>query len=373
MKPKSTRDLLAHLIAIPSVYPHEQKISQFLQQYLNELGYTVEVVESAGGRPNIVATSGSAKQYLGFYGHMDTVPPEEGYPQDPYQLAVDAEGIGHGLGVCDMKGGITAILQAAAVAREQNYPVKLVFGVDEEDSSRGAHDLVESGMLTDIGFLIVAESGQVADTSQDVSICYGRKGRVVFEIMITGKTAHAAEAEKGINAIESAARLIEQIPSISFPLHERLGKTTLVMQEIESTTGAMSVPDRCRLRLSALTNPLTGSTDVNKALQKAADRAGVSATVSLAQRDTPYGEGYETPLDHLFMQTFQKKVLTQYRTTPMYTASVADENVFAGRLGVPVLTIGPIGGGDHTKEEWVRLSSIDTVARIFINCLSLYY
>jgi hypothetical protein len=47
-----------------------------------------------------------------------------------------------------------------------------------------------------------------------------------------------------------------------------------------------------------------------------------------------------------------------HTTLQIPTQSVADENVFANRLHIPVVTIGPIGGGDHTAEEWVSLNSL---------------
>ena len=39
--------------------------------------------------------------------------------------------------------------------------------------------------------------------------------------------------------------------------------------------------------------------------------------------------------------------------------------VFAGRLNIPVITLGPIGAGDHTKDEWVRIASLDATTSAY--------
>jgi acetylornithine deacetylase/succinyl-diaminopimelate desuccinylase-like protein len=363
------RDLLKTLVALPSVYPNEAPVFTFIKDYLTKAGFSIETVVTEGGRNNIVATYGNAESYLGFYGHMDTVPPEEDYGHDPFKMRIENGTIARGLGVCDMKGGLSAIVKAGEYAVGKGIPVKLIFGVDEEDISRGAHDLVDSGLMKTVDYLIVAESGQVKDPTKDMSVCLGRKGRLVFDVVVKGRTAHAAEAEKGVNAIGQAARLVTAMNDLSFPAHGNLGDTKIVVQHIEATTGAMSVPDRCVVRFSALTNPLTKGSDIETTIRALGTKEGIELTISPTSRITPYGESYETPLDHPFTKVIFDRVLSAYDVDPMYTASVADENVFANRLGIPVLTIGPIGGGDHTRDEWVDVNSLDTVVEAFMRIL----
>ena len=365
--------LLKQLVEIPSVYPDEQKISAFIVEYLTTLGFSVKIVTTGQDRNNIVATYGKAERYLGFYGHIDTVPPDPLYSQDPYTMWIEHGNIARGLGVCDMKGGDAAILTMAKYAISHHFPVKVIFGVDEEDISQGAHDLVDSGLINDIEYLIVAESGQVKDVTQDFSVVLGRKGRIVFDIEVIGKIAHAAESEKGINAIEKATLLIQEIEKINFPKHENLGNSNIVVQGIHSETGAMSVPSSCKIRYSLLTNPNTKSADFIQEVQQIAERLGIQITIQTSPRKTPYGESYETLLSHNFTQCIMNEIVAHSNVEPLYTPSVADENVFANRLQIPVITIGPIGGGDHTKDEWVNLDSLKKVEEVFKKCVQLFH
>jgi succinyl-diaminopimelate desuccinylase len=359
-----TLPLLQKLVSIPSVYPNEAGVSAFIEEYLKALGFQVERVLTGHDRPNLVATLGLSDRYLGFYGHMDTVPPARGYTRQPFEVLVDGDTV-YGLGVCDMKGGLTCILQAAAWAAKEQLPLKLVFGVDEEDISQGAHDLVHSGKLKDLGFLVVAESGQIEDFSQPISVCLGRKGRIVYEIDVHGKAAHAAEATKGVNAIELASRLIAEISKIALPGHPRLGTTSIVVQSISAESGAFSVPDKCRIGLSLLTTPGLLGSDFEALLSALAEHNSIPITIRRKERQTPYGDSYEIDLNDPFFKTVRRHVLEPLKVSPIYTPSVADENVFANNLDVAVMSVGVIGGGDHTAGEWAKLSSFDTVIETF--------
>jgi acetylornithine deacetylase/succinyl-diaminopimelate desuccinylase-like protein len=365
------KELLSELVRIPSVFPSEADISAHMEKLLTTLGFSITRVMTEGSRPSLVATFGTATSYLGFYGHLDTVPPAADYQRDPFNVVVDGD-IARGLGVVDMKGGNVCILHLAAYAAAQNLPVKIIFGVDEEDISRGAHDLVNSGLLNDLAFLVVAESGQVQDYSLPFSVCLGRKGRIVFTVQIKGKAAHAADSKKGINAIEVACAYAKRLSEINFAPHPTLGSTRLILQHIEAHANAFSVPDSCHLSFSLLTSPYDTTASFLKTAHDIAADLGADVQVSVASRPTPYGESYELVTNSGFAKILLSDVLLPAGAKPMYTSSVADENVFANRLKIPVISIGPTGDGDHTKDEWVSLSSLSNVIQMYKKCLDTF-
>jgi acetylornithine deacetylase/succinyl-diaminopimelate desuccinylase-like protein len=103
-----------------------------------------------------------------------------------------------------------------------------------------------------------------------------------------------------------------------------------------------------------------------------AARIGVQVVVRVKERATPYGEAFEIDQNHPFYQSLYLSTLAPLHVVPMFTPSVADENFFAHSLGIPVLSIGPIGSGDHTKDEWVRLSSLAKVVDVYKRAIALY-
>ncbi|OGK24140.1 hypothetical protein A3D76_03155 [Candidatus Roizmanbacteria bacterium RIFCSPHIGHO2_02_FULL_37_9b] len=368
-----TLKLLQKLVSIPSVFPNEYSISKFVQTYLKHVGFTVKVFNTGKKRPNIVAFNTKAKKYLGFYGHLDTVPAASEYKRNPFKVIFTKNNkIALGLGVCDMKAGLTSILKTAEYAVRHNIPVKLVFGVDEENISEGAHNLVDSGLLNDLDFMVVAEGGQIKNYQRDLSLVFGRKGRIVFDIIIIGKIAHAAESQKGINAIEMASKLVLALKKINFKKHSKLGKTNIVIQNIYSEASAFSIPNVCLIKCSLLTSPLDNSLSFMELVKKLAAKLNVKIQIRISKRKTPYAESYEIPLSNLFIKKIQKNILTKYKLKPIYTDSVADENVFANRLKVPVLTLGAIGGGDHTASEWLDIDSLFKLIDVYKQILIEY-
>lgn len=370
MKNLSAKEILKTLVSINSVFPNEDQIGKYLYSYLVKLGFNVKKIATDKGRNNIVATFGKSSKYLGFYGHMDTVP-RDLKKNNHLRLKID-KNIARGLGAEDMKGGIAGILQAGEYAVRHNLPVKLVFGVDEENISQGAHDLVDSKALDDITFLIVGESGQIKDYKKAFAVCYGRKGRILFEAEVFGKRSHAAEKEKGINAIEKASELVQMLSNMKFVKDKDLGYTTLVVQSIHSEADSFSVPDRCIARFSLLTTPDIKIPKFINQVEKLCKKANINMTLRPFPRKTPYGESYKIDRKDPFFSKMEKKILSKYQFSLDYGDSVADENVFANRLKIPVISLGPIGGGGHTEDEWLNLDSLEIVIEVYKEAIRLY-
>src|SRR5437667_6714773 len=99
----NTMMLLKKLISIPSIFPNENMISEFLKKYLEDLGFSVRVIQTKPNRYNLIATFGKSKKYLGLYGHMDTVAPGEQRKTNPFEMTIK-NSKAFGLGVADMKG-----------------------------------------------------------------------------------------------------------------------------------------------------------------------------------------------------------------------------------------------------------------------------
>jgi acetylornithine deacetylase/succinyl-diaminopimelate desuccinylase-like protein len=363
------KEYLAELVGIQSVFPHENLISSRLQRILSEMGFAVNTVLT-GTRKNVVATYGKSDKFLCFYGHMDTVPPNTGMVR-PYKLKINGK-IGTGLGVADMKGGISSILVAAEYAIQKDYPLKVVFGVDEENIFLGSFDLIKSGLMNNISFMVVGESGEVKAHNQPFNVCYGRKGRILFDATVTGKRAHAARSKEGINAISESATLVRIIDSIKFPKHKNLRETNLVVQGINSSADSFSVPDKCTIQFSLLSTPKVKSSEVISKIMKRASERNIEVMIVPHKRETLYAESYEINRKDPFLRKLERNLFEPQGVLPIYTGSVADENVFANGLNIPVISLGPISGGHHSINEWVDLNSLEATASAYKKVLELF-
>ena len=333
------------------------------------MGFSVKRVKT-GTRNNLVAHFGQTRKYLCLYGHMDTVPPNTGM-ENPYKL-IENGPLATGLGAADMKGGIAAILAAAHTAVNAGQPLKLVFGVDEENISQGSHDLINSGAMEDAAFLISGESGEVKAHQQPFNVCYGRKGRILFEVQIFGKRAHAARSKEGINAISEAAKFVNMVNRMKFPMHEHLGETNIVVQEIQGNSDSFSVPDLCTVKFSLLTTPNVKSQKVIGKIERICNKKNINVVIKQSPRNTPYGESYEVNRKNKFLLALEKEIFIPGGVNPVYTSSVADENVFANGLKIPVISMGPISGGHHSATEWINMDSLKATTEAYKQAIFLF-
>ena len=157
-------DEFKKLAAIPRANGHEQAVSDFLQKYLTDAGFSV--VQDATN--NIIADKPATKGYENaprtiLQGHMDMVAVgEEGYDYDPLKDPIklvrtdkylEAEGTSlgadDGIGVAE---GIYLMKNA-----KDHGPLRLIVTTDEERGMTGAIAL-DAKHLTDAQFLINCDS-----------------------------------------------------------------------------------------------------------------------------------------------------------------------------------------------------------------------
>src|SRR5919198_1835790 len=145
---QETADVLARLIRFKTVNPpgNERECQQWLQRYLEEAGFAVELHGAEPERPNLVATLAGDEPgpVLGYLSHVDTVLADpDDWRRDPWS-GDTADGFIWGRGAVDMKSQTAAeVVAAASLARSGWRPargaLKVITVVDEETGGgRGA-------------------------------------------------------------------------------------------------------------------------------------------------------------------------------------------------------------------------------------------
>ena len=130
--------ILKDLVKFNTVKDKENKhIINYIEKYLSNLGFKTEVKEKY-----LIMSIG--KNYkVGFLGHTDTVKYINGWNTSPHELS-KKDGKLYGLGVCDMKSGIAAMLDAVSqidLSKIKNG-IKLYFTYDEEIGFGGIYDIL---------------------------------------------------------------------------------------------------------------------------------------------------------------------------------------------------------------------------------------
>ena len=81
---------------------------------------------------------------------------------------------------------------------------------------------------------------------------------------------------------------------------------------------------------------------------------GRRASVSINPREVPYLMPYITSKDNNKVRLLSNAIKEKTGVSAKYNCglSVADENLIAMQ-GIPIISYGPIGEGEHSSEEWV--------------------
>src|ERR1700760_1275120 len=139
-------DLAARLIACPSITPATSQVFDLLEQALLPLGFEVHRF-IAGGPPdgpveNLFATRGSGRPHFAFAGHLDVVPPGDGWASDPFAPDIRG-GLLHGRGAVDMKGDIAAFVAACAGTAHCGTLSLIITGDEEGPATYGTPAIID--------------------------------------------------------------------------------------------------------------------------------------------------------------------------------------------------------------------------------------
>ena len=271
-------DLLAEMVAQRTVnvvseklveHPYlkfrgeEFRVAEIVTREFDRWGVRYDVHARHEGRPNVIGRIGRDRtgQRLLLAGHMDIVPPGDGWDSDPYTVTI-RDGKAVGRGVLDNKGPLAAILLAARILKETVGEDALagelqIAALSDEEATDP--DGVDFG----IGFLMEERRinptwAIIPDIGENMKrIDIAEKGRAVVKITAFGRQAHGSTPERGVNAVYRMARLVALIEELQLAhaVHPQLGTPTLNLGEIHGGAAPNIVPGECVAYLDIRTVP----------------------------------------------------------------------------------------------------------------------
>jgi len=288
-------------------------------------------------------------------GHMDTVFPDGTVAQRPFRMQA---GVATGAGVTDMKGGLLAGIHALAALRDlgggwDKLPferITYVANPDEEIGSPASTPHIrEIAAASDATFVL-----ECARANGD--FVSARKGIADLRLEVHGRAAHAGvEPEKGRSAILAGARIVERIHA----LNGHWPGVTANVGVFQSGTRPNVVPD-----LATVEVDVRGVTAAELAAAVAAVRAIASEPgVPDVSVDVVEMAGW-APMEKLErsgrLADHVKAIAARlgFSTMDVSTGGASDANTTSG-MGIPSIDgLGPIGGRDHSPEEYLEVDSI---------------
>ena len=363
-------ELLKRLVSINSVNPDlvpggvgEAAIADFCGQWLAERGFEVHRVEEHAGRPSIVgiARGVGGGRSLMFNGHIDTVSigSYDGDALDP----VVRDGRLYGRGSFDMKGGVAAMMVAAARARARGVGGDILVAcvADEEYASFGT---------AEVAARFRADAAIVTEPSH-LELTVAHRGFVWFDVTVHGRAAHGSRPELGIDAIAKAGKFLVALEAYdrrlrAHPSHALLKSGSVHASLIRGGEEISSYPAECRISLERRTIP--GETPETVAAELQAIIDGIAAvdpdfraSLSTGLSRPPFEVAETEPV----VAALDKAAASRLGHAPVRRGEPfwIDCAILQG-AGIPCVMFGADGGGAHAATEWTDIRSVETLADI---------
>ena len=357
------------LIACHSVTPATGAVFDVLEDMLVPLGFTVERFVSgedddnpAHGAPveNLFAIRQAAGRHFAFAGHVDVVPPGNGWASDPFTPEIKGDLL-HGRGAVDMKGSIAAFVAALHDIPVDAGTISLIITGDEEGPAiHGTRALIRHmqsrGSIPDA--CLVGEPTSVNRLGDMMKI--GRRGSVNMWISVAGTQGHVAYPHLADNPIPKLVAILAEIEAIT--LDE--GTDWFQASNIEITDlnvgnkATNVIPSKAEARLSIRFNDLQNGDALVLRLRELVERGGGTLTAMIS------GEAFLTPPGALSAAIAEAvEAVVGIMPEPSTTGGTSDAR-FLTKI-CPVVEFGLCNATMHKLDEAVAISDLSALTEIY--------
>jgi putative selenium metabolism hydrolase len=234
---KRAAKFLRDIIAISSTSCNEGPVVERIAGEMNDVGFDEVIIDPMG---NVLGRLGTGKHIIAMDGHVDTVGVgnPSNWNHDPFKGKVE-NGIIFGRGASDMKGAMAAMVYAGKIIKElhleDDYTLYVTGTIQEEDCDGLCWQYIvkEDKIIPEV--VIISEP-------TNLQIYRGQRGRMEFEVVTEGLSAHGAAPERGDNAIYKIAPIIKEIEKLNNNLRsdDFLGKGSITISRIRSGSPSLN-------------------------------------------------------------------------------------------------------------------------------------
>jgi acetylornithine deacetylase len=337
--------LLKDLIRTESYSKQEDRTAEILNTFMVERGIKTERLKY-----NVWAFNkhfDPSKPTILLNSHHDTVKPNPGYTNDPFDPMVK-DGKLFGLGSNDAGGCLVSLIATFRHFYEREnmkYNFCIAATAEEEISGFDGLELVYP-MLGNIEFAIVGEP-----TLMDIAV--SEKGLMVIDCVARGKAGHAAR-EEGDNAIYKALKDIEWIRTYKFEKESpHLGPMKMSVTIIKAGYQHNVVPENCEFTIDVRITEMYRNEEVLKIIDDNIESEVNPRSVRLR----PSFIDPEHPL---------VKAAIKFGAKPYGSPTTSDQAL----VPVPSVKMGPGNSArSHSANEFIYLIEIEEGIERYIKIL----
>lgn len=348
------RQLMSHDTVSPvtSRDPYEPVIA-----VLEDAGID-HTVHEEGDVVNLTARTGNGEPHVCLNGHLDVVPPGNGWTvTEPFDPVVEG-GTLYGRGAADMKAALAAQIMAFVdLAQDPSFDgtaTLMVVGDEEEGGFDGTQPLVER--FPDIDYALIGEA-----TDMDIQV--GTRGVLWLDIHLEEDEVHASRPHLTDNVLEQAGAIIDRLGDISLSdaEDEELPAPTATVTVVEADTTQNSIPGEARIGMDIRYVPAQSEesliTDVRDAL----------APLDLDYRIETVDHGGAFTLEDDHFREVATEVLTEVRGEPPehITDGGASDGRFFAERGTPFIELGVNQEPVHQHDEHCQVETLPKLRQAY--------
>lgn len=354
------------LIACPSVTPATGAVFDCLERQLAPLGFEITrfVAGEAPDGPveNLLAVrrGPAGSRHFAFAGHLDVVPPGEGWTSGAFEPERRGELL-YGRGAVDMKGSIAAMVAAVADLPAEAGTVSFVITGDEEGPARfGTLALIdimrEKGEIPDL--CLVGEPTSVHRLGDMMKV--GRRGSVNIWLEVEGMQGHVAYPHLADNPISKMVAMLAELNALELDDGtDWFQASNLEVTDISCGNPATNViPAKASARISIRFNDLHTGEELSRRVEEIAGRHGGSARAVIS------GEAFLTQPGG-FSDLLAAAILAETGIEPELSTSGGTSDARFLKDLSPVIEFGLCNATMHKRDEAVAIADLEALVRIY--------
>lgn len=359
-------DLAERLIACPSVTPAQGLVFDALEAMLAPLGFDIDRFVQGdspdGPVENMLAVRAglAGSRHFAFAGHLDVVPPGEGWTSAPF--APERRGdLLYGRGAVDMKGSIASMVAALSQFPADAGTISFIITGDEEGPAvHGTRALIdrmrERGLAPDL--CLVGEPTSVNRLGDMVKI--GRRGSVNIWLEVEGVQGHVAYPHNADNPIPRLVAMLAELDALVLDEGtDWFQASNLEITDLEVGNPAHNViPALAKARISIRFNDLHTGTQLGEKVSEIAVRHGGRANPVIS------GESFLTP-PGAFSAMITEAIRAETGIEPELSTSGGTSDARFLKDVCPVIEFGLCNATMHKRDEAVAMADLETLARIY--------
>ena len=350
-------DLFIKILSAPSITPNDAGLMEFIEDYLKD--FNAIRVDKEGVKNLFLYKKFGEGEHLCFAGHVDVVPPGDGWSSEPFTPLIKDGNI-YARGAQDMKSGVASFVEASKKAQKFNGTLSILLTSDEEGEAKYGTKLMlehlkKIELLPD--YAIVAEP-TCEDRFAD-AIKIGRRGSINGVLKLYGMQGHAAYPQKAKNPIDLIAPILPQIAGVNLDDgDEYFEPSRFVITDIRAGMEVTNVtPGVLKMMFNVRNSTKTDIDDIKAFIES--KFKGLDYKLELSQSAKPF----VTSPDSKIVQLLDEAIVDVCKQKAKHsTAGGTSDARFMAEYGIKCIEFGTRNDTIHAPNERV---SIDEVERLF--------